>query len=61
MPFKLDISDDSADPGQLLARASGDVTISPPVGDRFGIAIGAPAVFVATVIGVTLSLNLFVT
>jgi polyisoprenoid-binding protein YceI len=28
MPFKLDIGDDSADPGQLLARASGDVTIS---------------------------------
>jgi polyisoprenoid-binding protein YceI len=28
MPFKLDIGDDSADPGRLLARASGDVTIS---------------------------------
>ena len=28
MPFKLDIGDDSADPGQLLARVSGDVTIS---------------------------------
>jgi polyisoprenoid-binding protein YceI len=28
MPFKLDIGDDSAHPGQLLARASGDVTIS---------------------------------
>jgi polyisoprenoid-binding protein YceI len=28
MPFKLDIGDDSVDPGQLLARASGDVTIS---------------------------------
>jgi polyisoprenoid-binding protein YceI len=28
MPFKLDIGDDGVDPGQLLARASGDVTIS---------------------------------
>jgi polyisoprenoid-binding protein YceI len=28
MPFKLDIGDDSTDPGQLLAQASGDVTIS---------------------------------
>jgi polyisoprenoid-binding protein YceI len=28
MPFKLDIGDDGADPGQLLARASGHVTIS---------------------------------
>jgi len=28
MPFKLDIGDDGANPGQLLARASGDVTIS---------------------------------